>query len=114
MQIGVWVKVLLKGLQDVVDSTKGEVVTVKVPLEMQRAPCLTEDESKELARQAKLIERHYGRPQDIEFAVDKCLEYPANIFITQSRPETKWSAQVKPITKPKGHIAEYLVSWFRR
>jgi pyruvate,water dikinase len=106
-------EIATKELQDIVNCERGEVVRVKVPLEMRGAPCLTEDEIKELARQAKLIEHHYSRPQDIEFAVAKCLDYPANIFITQSRPETKWSAQVKPITKPKGHIAEHLVNWFR-
>jgi pyruvate,water dikinase len=102
-----------KGLQDVVDYKKGEVIKVEVPPEMQSVPCLTDDEIEELARQAKLIERHYGRPQDIEFAIDKNLEFPKNIFITQSRPETKWSIQIKPIMKPKGHIADHLVSWFK-
>ncbi len=103
----------VKKLQSVVDYEKGEVIETEVPPQARALPCLRDEEVKELARQAKLIEQHYRRAQDIEFAIDKRLEFPQNIFIIQSRPETKWSAQIKPIMKPKGHIAEHLVSWFR-
>ncbi len=39
----------------------------------------------------KQIETHYGRPMDIEWAVDKDLPSGGNIFILQARPETVWS-----------------------
>lgn len=94
-------------------ANKGGVKECKVPSELKHMACLTDEEVKELASQAKLIEKHYQRPQDIEFAVDKELNFPKNIFITQSRPETKWSFQKKPLMQPKGHIAEHLASWFR-
>ncbi|HIE14156.1 TPA: phosphoenolpyruvate synthase, partial [Candidatus Bathyarchaeota archaeon] len=44
----------------------------------------------------KRIEEHYGRPQDIEWAIDKDLSFPENIFIVQSRPETVWSVKAPP------------------
>jgi pyruvate,water dikinase len=105
--------VATKQLQSIVSNDSAGLISVGVPLELQDIPCLTDDEVGELAMQAKLIERYYGRPQDIEFAIDKRLEHPQGIFITQSRPETRWSAQAKPIMEPKGHIAEHLVDWFR-
>ncbi len=55
-------------------------------------PVLLEDqEIKELVSLAKLIESHYGRPMDIEWAIDKDFPFPENIFIVQARPETVWS-----------------------
>jgi pyruvate,water dikinase len=41
----------------------------------------------------KLIERHYGCPQDIEWAIDKDMPTTGNVFILQSRPETVWSSK---------------------
>lgn len=92
---------------------EGGVEESEVPSDLKHIPCLNDEEAKELARQAKLIERHFGRPQDIEFAIDRKLDFPKNIFITQSRPETRWSSQTKPLMQPKGHIAKHLVDWFR-
>ncbi len=106
-------EVATKQLQSIVNDDRVGLVSASVPPELQDVPCLTDSEIGELARQAKLIERYYGRPQDIEFAIDRCLEHPKGIFITQSRPETRWSACAKAIMEPKGHIAEYLVDWFK-
>ena len=49
--------------------------------------CLTDDEVLEIARVGKLIEAHFGRPQDIEWAIDR--DSPSDpVFILQTRPET--------------------------
>lgn len=66
---------------------------VKVPLDGDRAtdPSLTDDEIKAIARLAKTAERHYGSPQDIEWAVDRDLPDGENVVMLQSRPETVWS-----------------------
>ncbi len=48
-----------------------------------------------LAEIAKQIEEHYGAPQDIEWAIDRNLPFPENIYIVQSRPETVWSLKKK-------------------
>jgi len=50
---------------------------------------------KMLVQMGKDIERHYGRAMDIEWAIDKDLPFPHNIFIVQARPETVWSQKRK-------------------
>ncbi|WP_438765637.1 phosphoenolpyruvate synthase [Kushneria sp. TE3] len=47
--------------------------------------CLSDDEIEALARQAMLIEEHYGRPMDIEWAKDG---HTGELLIVQARPET--------------------------
>ncbi|MDO6406181.1 phosphoenolpyruvate synthase [Pantoea phytobeneficialis] len=47
--------------------------------------CLSDDEVQALARQAVLIEQHYKRPMDIEWAKDG---HTGKLFIVQARPET--------------------------
>ena len=46
---------------------------------------LNDDEIQQLARQALLIEQHYGRPMDIEWAKDG---HTGKLYIVQARPET--------------------------
>lgn len=46
---------------------------------------LTDDEIQELAKQALIIEQHYGRPMDIEWAKDGLT---GELLIVQARPET--------------------------
>ena len=48
-----------------------------------------------LAGIGKKIEKLYGRPMDIEWAIDKNLPCADNILILQSRPETVWSQKRK-------------------
>jgi pyruvate,water dikinase len=49
--------------------------------------CLGDEEVLEIARIGKLIEAHFGRPQDIEWAIDRDARV-SPIFILQARPET--------------------------
>ncbi|NCB57731.1 MAG: phosphoenolpyruvate synthase [Gammaproteobacteria bacterium] len=56
-----------------------------VPTELSRRFSLTDDEVEQLARQALLIEQHYGRPMDIEWAKDG---HSGKLYIVQARPET--------------------------
>jgi len=51
---------------------------------------LTDAEVTELARHAMTIERHYGRPMDIEWARDG---HDGKLYILQARPETVKSRQ---------------------
>ncbi|SFD00454.1 phosphoenolpyruvate synthase [Pragia fontium] len=46
---------------------------------------LRDDEIEQLAHQALLIEKHYGRPMDIEWAKDG---HSGKLYIVQARPET--------------------------
>ncbi|MEM0095277.1 MAG: phosphoenolpyruvate synthase [Candidatus Bathyarchaeia archaeon] len=73
------------------DPVTGKTVHLEVPAEKQNQPCLSDEEVLKLAELAVKIEKHYGKPQDIEWAIDSDLSFPNNIFIVQSRPETVWS-----------------------
>ncbi|ODU08304.1 MAG: phenylphosphate synthase subunit beta [Rubrivivax sp. SCN 71-131] len=68
---------------------------IEVPIERQTVQSLVDDEISELAWMGKQIEKHYGRPMDVEWAVDKDVPSGSNIFILQARPETVWSAKAK-------------------
>jgi pyruvate,water dikinase len=61
----------------------------------QRVPCLAPREIVEIARLAKTAERHFGFPQDIEWAIDRRRSTSTGTGATpvmlQSRPETTWS-----------------------
>ena len=61
------------------------VDTVKVEQDDRNRFCITDEEVTELARQAMIIEKHYDRPMDIEWAKDGD---DGRIYIVQARPET--------------------------
>ena len=81
-----------KTIQYVRDPKTGKTVHLDVPEEKQKEPCISEQEILSLAELANLIEAHYKKAMDIEWAIDKDLSYPGNIFVVQARPETVWSA----------------------
>jgi pyruvate,water dikinase len=97
--------IVKKEVEYVRDPKTGKTVHAKVPPERQEAPSLTDEEVVELAKIAKRIEQHYGTPQDIEFAVDKDLPFPQNLFIVQSRPETVWSMKEVEVAASSGSSA---------
>lgn len=63
----------------------GSTRTEEVPMELQRRFSLSDEEAMDLARQAVIIEKHYGRPMDIEWARDGV---DGKLYILQARPET--------------------------
>jgi pyruvate,water dikinase len=71
-------------------SKKGGLKEVFVPKEKQRTFCLEDDEILSLAKWAILIQDHYGRHQDIEWAKDGIT---GELFIVQARPETVHSSK---------------------
>jgi pyruvate,water dikinase len=85
------VTVSTKHIECVYDIEKGETVNADVDEQMQGTCCLEDKEVKGLVKMAKNIETHYGCPMDIEWAIDKDLTFPDNLFIVQARPETVWS-----------------------
>jgi pyruvate,water dikinase len=80
------------------------VVTVDVPQDARNRYSLTHEQTVELARYAVIIEKHYGRPMDIEWGLDG---RDGKLFILQARPETVKSQQSKADRqqrfKLKGH-----------
>jgi len=65
----------------------------EVEPERRNVLSLSEEEVKKLAEFGLMIEEHYGRPMDIEWAIDKDLEWPENVLILQARPETVFSVK---------------------
>ena len=80
-----------KHIECVYDIEKGKVIDADVADDMQCTCCLSDDEIRALVSAAKNIEKHYGRPMDIEWAIDQDIPFPENIFMVQARPETVWS-----------------------
>jgi len=94
-------RIAKKTVEYIRDPETGKTIHAEVPPERQNQPCLTDEEILRLAELAKRIEEHYGRPQDIEWAIDKDLPFPENVFIVQSRPETVWSVKAPPTEEEK-------------
>ncbi len=60
----------------------GGVVEERVPPELVHAPCLDEAQIGELMGWAETLENHYGKPQDVEWALD----HEDRLWLLQSRP----------------------------
>ena len=69
----------------------GGLKEAEVPKKDQLKFSLTDEEILTLARWAVEIERHYGKPQDIEWAKDG---KTGKLFIVQSRPETIFAPKI--------------------
>jgi pyruvate,water dikinase len=59
-----------------------------VPADRRVEPCLGEAELGALVEVARLVERHFGRPQDIEWAIARGQALPEALLVLQSRPVT--------------------------
>jgi pyruvate, water dikinase len=87
----------------------GGVQECKVPQELRCAPCLSDGEIAKLKNIGCRVERLYGQPQDIEWAVDRAGE----IFLLQSRPETVWSARAPaPVARPADNPLRHVMRIF--
>jgi pyruvate,water dikinase len=67
------------------DAPGERVKTEDTPDELRNKFCITDEDVQELARQSLIIEKHYDRPMDIEWAKDG---HTGKIYIVQARPET--------------------------
>ncbi|MFA5683688.1 MAG: phosphoenolpyruvate synthase [Lysobacteraceae bacterium] len=75
-----------KQIRMVYSDAPGErVKNEETPAELRRRFAISDAEVEELSRQALVIEEHYGRPMDIEWAKDGV---SGKLFIVQARPET--------------------------
>jgi pyruvate,water dikinase len=69
----------------------GVVTVCEVEDERRTVQCLTDEEICAVAAMARRAEKHYGRPQDVEWAIDRDLPDGDNVILLQARPETVWS-----------------------
>ncbi len=100
-----------KAIEYIADPENRRVKRQEVPMERQKVQCISDEEILNLTKYAKIAEKHYGRPQDLEWAIDADLSPPHNIVLLQSRPETVWSEQKrKSITSGKKTAMDYIVA----
>ncbi len=82
-----------KHIELVPDPASHSVVEHEVEPERRAARCLTDSEVTAVAAMAKRAEKHFGCPQDIEWAIDRGLPDGENLLLLQSRPETVWAGK---------------------
>lgn len=81
-----------------------------VPVDMRTAPCLSDAELLALKDVARKAERHYGKPQDIEWAVENG---SGAILLLQSRPETVWAQkEAAPAATAQANPLSHLMTVF--
>ena len=61
-------------------------------------PCTSNEEVIEIARVAKSVEEKLGCAQDMEWAIDKDLPFPSNIFWLQTRPAKVQASKPSSVT----------------
>jgi pyruvate,water dikinase len=67
------------------------VESYRLPAELAGRPCLTHEQVAVVAELARRAARHFGRPQDIEWALEK-----GKLYLLQSRPITSLAALPDP------------------
>ncbi len=93
----------------------GVVEKVEIEPDRQSQASVTDAELVSIAQLARRAEKHYGCPQDVEWAIDRHLPEGENVLMLQSRPETVWSRkQTQPLhssgTDSMASIVSTLVS----
>ena len=89
---------------------KNGVAWEDVSPDKQCLPSLNDEEIKEIARLAMMIEERLGSPQDIEWAVDIDSSFPKNIFLLQTRPA---KVVIKSPKSATDHIAGLMAKSFK-
>ncbi len=90
-----------KHIEMVYGEDKG-VITQNIEKERSQIFSISDEEVTELAKQAIIIEKHYGRPMDIEWAKDG---NNSKLYIVQARPETVKSQDKNTQTIERYQIA---------
>ncbi len=92
-----------KQLRMVYSDAPGERVrTEDTPADLRGKFSISDEDVQELAKQALIIEEHYGRPMDVEWAKDGV---SGKLFIVQARPETVKS-RAKATQIERFHLGE--------
>jgi phosphoenolpyruvate synthase/pyruvate phosphate dikinase len=96
-----------KQLEYVPDPDGSGTVRVQIPPDRQDLRCLDDGSLGALVAIGRRVERHFGAPQDIEWAIARSGELPESLFVLQSRPVTALPEPAKP--QPAGASAISLV-----
>jgi pyruvate,water dikinase len=63
------------------------VAEEECPADLSCIYCLSDEEAREIGKLSIQLEKHFGVPQDVEWAIDRELELPKNIILLQTRAE---------------------------
>ena len=99
-------RIARKTIKYIRDPKTGKTVHLDIPESEQKIVCVSDQEIMMLAELAKRIEKHYGKPMDIEWAIDQDLPYPENMFIVQARPETVFGSKTMEAPKMEENKAQ--------
>ena len=81
-----------KAVEVVAEPGARRTVRRDVPPQRRRAPCLSDRQVVAVAAMARQLERAFGAPQDVEWAIEACPADPdGRLMLLQCRPETVWS-----------------------
>jgi pyruvate,water dikinase len=88
----------------------GGIEELPVPDERRKQACMSDEELQALRAVGRQCEKHYGKPQDIEWAVERGT---GKILLLQSRPETVWSAkEATPVAGAAENPLSHLMNVF--
>jgi len=102
----------------VIDKTLGEkqcqiipkgngVEEVKLSRDMRESYVLSDQEAGQIVKLGKDLEGHFGRPQDLEWAIDADRPFPDNVYLLQTRPVV--GVEVKKDKSSQKSVVEDLV-----
>ena len=77
-----------KHIEYVPDPAGRGTIRRDVPAERRDESCLGDEELAALVEVARRIERHYGRHQDVEWAIARARALPESLLVLQARPVT--------------------------
>lgn len=92
-------KIGVKETMHVRDIGTEATIEIRVPENKKKEQVLSEDEISRLTKYAVSIEKHYGKPQDIEWGVKG-----SKIYILQSRPVTTVTGATEASEEVKGEF----------
>lgn len=88
---------------------EGGTQEVAVDAARRNEPCVSDAELQQLRELGRRIERHYGCPQDIEWAFDG----DGVLRVLQSRPETVWAArEARPVSRAQDNPLNHVMNIF--
>ena len=98
-----------KKVRQVVNKEKG-AEWEDVPPDMQLVPCSSDEEIREIARLAKILEERLEQPQDMEWSIDPDFSFPRNVFLLQTRQA---KVAVRKAETTSDQLVDKLVSGFK-
>lgn len=103
-----------KAAEHVPDRASGGVRELSIDDDRRHAPCLDDQQLRRLWQLGREVERHYGCPQDIEWAVPRQASGATEpVYLLQSRPETVWAnrglePKATPAERPYDHLVNLM------